>query len=169
MKKTSKKASPSFRELTPTECDDLLSRNHVGRIAFTFHDRVDLEPVSYIHADGWLHGRTSPGTKVATLLHHPWVAFEVDEVEGPYDWRSVVVHGVVHIPDADGSPTDKTAYAKTLELIRKLVPNALERGDPTPSRQVLFRIHIDEMTGRCASTSSGSRVRANQRSASSAT
>ena len=147
-----RKPLPTLRALSLDECDDLLQRNQVGRLAFTFHDRVDIEPVHYVYADGWLHGRTSPGTKVATLLHHPWVAFEVDEVQGLFDWRSVVVHGVVDIPDADGSPADKAAFTGTLALIRELVPEALEADDPTPLRQVLFRIHVDEVTGRASST-----------------
>lgn len=165
MKKTTKKSArtpasrsrsraPSFRALSRAECDALLQRNNVGRLAFTFHDRVDIEPVHYIYSDGWLHGRTSPGTKVATLLHHPWVAFEVDEVQGLFDWQSVIVHGAVHIPDIDGSPSDRAAYSGTLAHIRELVPEALHQDDPTPARQVLFRIHVDEVTGR-ASKSGG--------------
>ena len=157
--------TPTFRELSRSECEDLLLRNQVGRIAFTFHDRVDVEPVHYVYADGWLHGRTSPGTKVATLLHHPWVAFEVDEVEGMFDWRSVIVHGAVHLPDADGSPSDRAAYASTLVLIRELVPEALESKDPTPMRQVLFRVHVDEITGRSSSTRAASRAEPSVRQA----
>src|SRR5690349_15736001 len=84
-------SAPTFRELPRDECDALLARNHVGRVAFSFHDRVDLEPVHYVYAEGWIHGRTAPGAKVAVLRHHPWVAFEVDEVEGLFDWQSVVV------------------------------------------------------------------------------
>lgn len=163
MKKTTKKraratsgssrsAAPKFRALSQTECEALLERNHVGRLAFTFHDHVDIEPVHYVYSDGWLHGRTSPGTKVATLLHHPWVAFEIDEVKGLFDWQSVIVHGAVHIPDLDGSPSDRAAHSATLEIIRELVPEALEQDDPTPARHVLFRIHVDEVTGRESST-----------------
>ncbi|HKW48055.1 MAG TPA: pyridoxamine 5'-phosphate oxidase family protein [Gemmatimonadaceae bacterium] len=148
----SESAAPKFRALSRAECESLLERNKVGRLAFTFHDRVDIEPVHYLYADGWLHGRTSTGTKVATLLHHPWVAFEVDEVQGLFDWQSVVVHGAVYIPDVDGSASDRSAYMGTLELIRELVPDALEESDPTPARQVLFRIHVDEMTGRESKT-----------------
>lgn len=143
---------PSVRELTRDECDALLARNHLGRIAFTFHDRVDLEPVHYVYSGGWLHGRTSQGTKLSTLRHHPWVAFEVDEVEGLYDWQSVIVHGVVYIPDPDGSPADIAAFESTLGLVRELVPHALDAADPTPERQVLFRIYAEEVTGRASST-----------------
>ena len=153
MKKTVRKTPrPSFGELTRAECDELLARNHVGRLAFTFHDRVDVEPVHYVYADGWLHGRTGPGAKLSTLRHHPWVAFEVDEVKGLFNWRSVVVHGVVHIPDADGAPSDREALAATLAQLRTLLPEALESDDPAPERLVLFRIHIDEITGRSATT-----------------
>ena len=152
MKTPRAQKKPSVRELTRDECDALLARNHIGRIAFTFHDRVDLEPVHYVYSGGWLHGRTSPGTKLSTLRHHPWIAFEVDEVEGLYDWESVIVHGVVHIPDSDGSPADIAAYESTLGLVRELVPHALDAGDPTPERQVLFRIYVEEVTGRASTT-----------------
>jgi len=152
MTKPKKQAKPTFRELTRDECEALLDRNLVGRIAFTFRDRVDIEPVHYVYAKGWLHGRTSQGTKLATLRHHPWIAFEVDEIDGLYDWRSVVVHGVVHLPDPDGSPGDQDTYRTSLELLRELEPHALESGDPTPKREILFRVHVDEMTGRSATT-----------------
>jgi nitroimidazol reductase NimA-like FMN-containing flavoprotein (pyridoxamine 5'-phosphate oxidase superfamily) len=150
----SARAVPIFRALSRAECDQLLGRNHVGRLAFSFHDRVDIEPVHYIHADGWLHGRTSPGTKLSTLLHNPWVAFEVDEVRGLHDWRSVIVHGAVYLPDPEGSTSDRSAYESSLELIRHLIPRALDEGDPTPWREVIFRIHVNEVTGRASSTKS---------------
>ena len=45
----------TFRELTAAETDALLERNHVGRIAYSFHDRVDIEPIHYVYADGAFH------------------------------------------------------------------------------------------------------------------
>jgi nitroimidazol reductase NimA-like FMN-containing flavoprotein (pyridoxamine 5'-phosphate oxidase superfamily) len=148
------RSAPRIHELNRAECIGILERNNVGRIAFSFHDRVDLEPVHYVYADGWLHGRTSPGTKLATLRHHPWVAFEVDEVQALHDWQSVIVHGVVHIPDLDRSASDKKAYEASLDLVRHLIPEALEHDDPTPWREVIFRIHLDEVTGRASTTQS---------------
>lgn len=145
-------SAPTFRELSRDECDALLARNHVGRVAFSFHDRVDLEPVHYVYADGWLYGRTAPGAKVAILRHHPWVAFEIDEVEGLFDWRSVVVHGVVDMPEADGSPADREAYERILAQIRTVLPSALGTSDPAPERVLPFRIHVDTISGRAAST-----------------
>jgi len=146
------RSTPSFHELSRPECDAILSRNRVGRVAFSFHDRVDIEPIHYVYANGWLHGRTAPGAKIAILRHHPWVAFEVDEVEDLFDWRSVVVHGVVHIPQPDGSAGDREAHTDTLTQLRTLVPQTLADSDPTPSRVVLFRIHVDTVSGRAATT-----------------
>jgi len=143
-------SAPAIRELTAAECEKILTRNHVGRVAFTFHDHVDLEPIHYVHARGWLHGRTAPGAKIAVLRHHPWVAFEVDEVDGLFDWRSVVVHGAVYIPDPEGSPAERDAYAETLDYVRELVPAALRPADPSPERYLPFRIHIDTVSGRAA-------------------
>ena len=150
-------SAPTFRELARDECDALLARNHVGRVAFSFHDRVDLEPVHYVYADGWLYGRTAPGAKVAILRHHPWVAFEVDEVEGLFDWRSVVVHGVVDMPDGEGSPADREAYERILDRIRTVLPSALGASDPAPERVLPFRIHVDTISGRAASTGTAKR------------
>ena len=73
-------ASPIFRELSNSECRTLLGRHSVGRIAFSFHDRVDIQPIHYAVSGDWLYGRTSRGSKYLTLAHNPWCAFEVDEV-----------------------------------------------------------------------------------------
>jgi nitroimidazol reductase NimA-like FMN-containing flavoprotein (pyridoxamine 5'-phosphate oxidase superfamily) len=139
---------PAFRELDRAEIVALLARNHVGRIAYTFHDRVGLEPIGYVFSDDGIYCRTSPGTKLETLRHHPWVAFEVDEVEGPYDWRSVVARGTVHLLSVDGTTFERQRYARALELLHRLEPETFEDADPAPFRNTVLRIHIDELTGR---------------------
>ena len=139
---------PQFHDLDQAAMDAILARNYVGRLAYSFHDKVDIEPINYVYADGVIYGRTAPGSKLATIEHHRWVAFEVDEVEGLFDWRSVVVHGAVYRVEDGGTPRDREAYERTLERLRTLIPETLSKGDPTPFRSVLFRIHPDTMTGR---------------------
>jgi nitroimidazol reductase NimA-like FMN-containing flavoprotein (pyridoxamine 5'-phosphate oxidase superfamily) len=126
----------------------MLARNNVGRMAFTFHDRVDIEPINYLYADNWLYGRTSHGTKLTILGHHQWVAFEVDEVAGLFEWRSVVVKGVFEIISAGLWGEQTPAYTHALELLRTLAPDAGKRHDRAAFRNVLFRIHVDEIIGR---------------------
>jgi hypothetical protein len=137
-----------IRALSQRECIALLSRHHVGRLAFAFHDRVDIQPLHYVYEAGWLYGRTSEGAKLDTLAHHHWVAFEVDEVRGLVDWTSVVVHGSFHRLDADAGVQPSAIHAAA--LLRSLLPETLTTDDPVPFRTVLFRIAVGEMTGRIA-------------------
>jgi hypothetical protein len=143
-------ATPKFSELARGPAIALLERNHVGRLAFSFHDRVDIEPISYVYSNGWVYARTSPGTKLTTVHHHPWVAFEVDEVEGQFDWASVVMRGTIYFLEPDRG--DRAEYEAALSVLRKFDPDAISEFDVTPHRRVLFRIHADEISGRRAST-----------------
>ena len=143
---------PTFFHLSREDAAALLERNHVGRLAFTFHDRVDIEPISYVVADGYVYGRTAPGTKLTTLEHHPWVAFEVDEVQGLFDWQSVVIRGTLYVIDPNAGERDREAHARAVEILRTLDPAVLTHEDSAPERHTVFQIFADEVTGRAAST-----------------
>jgi nitroimidazol reductase NimA-like FMN-containing flavoprotein (pyridoxamine 5'-phosphate oxidase superfamily) len=144
--------SPTFRELTDSECRTLLGRHNVGRIAFSFHDRVDIQPIHYAANGDWVYGRTSRGGKYLALAHNPWCAFEVDEVRGLFDWDSVVVKGRLELLDPELGSED--AYEKGLKLMRALVPGTFSAVDPVPDRLILFRIHMSELSGRSARSAS---------------
>ena len=145
-------ARPGFRELDRHECEQMLARHNVGRIAYSFHDRVSIEPLHYVFSQDWIFGRTAAGTKLLTLFHHPWVAFEVDEVEGPFDWRSVVAHGTFSQLDGTGTPGERATYARAIDAIRTVAPTAFTPDDPVPHRTVIFGVAVHELTGRAASS-----------------
>ncbi len=138
---------PTFRDLTRAEADAVLARNHVGRMAFTDHEQVDIAPISYVYAGGMLHGRTEPGTKLSALAHRPWVALETDEIEGMFRWRSVVARGTFFRLDPELQPRE---YGETVAAIRQLMPAAFTPDDPTPERDVVIRVDIREVIGRSA-------------------
>jgi uncharacterized protein len=142
--------NPVFREMTERESRAVLRRNHVGRVAFAFKDRVDIEPIGYLLDGDWLYGRTSRGEKLVQLKHNPWVAFEVDEVAGPFDWQSVVVHGTVYFLNPAGE--EHPGFSRALELFRAHDPRILDADDPVPARTIFFRIHLDDVQGRAATT-----------------
>lgn len=150
-------SQPVISLLDRAACDALLSSQHVGRLAFTLRDRVDIEPIHYVYADGRIYGRTQMGTKVHMLAHHPWVAFEVDEVRALFEWSSVVVHGRIEFPDPDGPPHDVAQYARAVEVFRTLVPSAFDINDPTPARDLAFVLAVQEITGRSATMGKGTR------------
>jgi uncharacterized protein len=142
--------APSIEELGTDEINAILARNRVGRIAYSMHDRVDIEPIHYVFADGWIYGRTSRGAKIEQLEKNKWVAFEVDEVTSLFDWRSVVVHGGVYLLERDASPESLATYSTALDLLRRLLPSTFREDDPVPYRDVVFRIAVQEASGRRA-------------------
>ncbi len=157
MVKIDQPARARIKELTRVEIETILSRNHVGRLAFSFHDRVDIRPIHYVFKNGWIYGCTSKGGKLETIAHNMWVAFEVDEVAATLDWRSVVVRGAFYTMPPTGSshpdPTDTSVredpeYSQAVAALRTFLPDAMQADDPTPFRHTVFRIHLDEATGR---------------------
>jgi len=141
---------PIFKTMTERESRALLRRQYVGRIAFSFKDRVDIEPIGYVLKGGWLYGRTSRGQKLIQLKHNPWVAFEVDEIDGAFDWRSVVAHGTVYFLNPEGE--EHPDFGRAVALFKKLDPRTLDESDPAPDRTIFFRIHLDRLSGRVATT-----------------
>lgn len=143
---------PEFRNLDRSEIDQILTRTRVGRLAFSREGRVDIRPVHYIYDGGWIYGRTSAGSMLGALGDewHP-VAFEVDEVEGLFDWRSVVIHGGFHPLHRDGAHWRQAEWMRALGLLRQLLPETLRQDDPVPQRDVLFRIAVQTVNGRAAS------------------
>jgi nitroimidazol reductase NimA-like FMN-containing flavoprotein (pyridoxamine 5'-phosphate oxidase superfamily) len=128
----------------------MLARHSVGRLAYTFHDRVDVEPIGYVYAKGGLVFRTAPGSKLETLAHHPWVALEIDQLEGLFDWRSVVVHGTVYTLQETGTEEQVRAYRAAVKSLRRLIPHTLGKKDPVPFRSVVMKLHVDRVSGRRA-------------------
>jgi nitroimidazol reductase NimA-like FMN-containing flavoprotein (pyridoxamine 5'-phosphate oxidase superfamily) len=147
------RGAPRFDDLSRDECLALLARQHVGRLAFAFKDRVDIQPIHYVYDDGFLYGRTSEGAKITTIAHNRWVALEADEVRGVLDWRSVVVRGAFYQLDLDAESPEASQLAQRAgSLLGAVIPDTLRPGDPVGFRTVLFRIAVDEITGRAAST-----------------
>lgn len=138
----------SIRALSEEEIERFLQAHHVGRLAYAFRGHVDIVPVHYVYHEGWLYGRTSIGPKLAMLAHSHWVAFEVDEIHESPEWTSVVVHGTFRPIDREGGARDAETAELATRLLRQVYPAALTEQDMTPHRTTLFRIHVDEATGR---------------------
>ena len=142
---------PAIRALRGEEAEALLGRNWTGRIAFSLHDRVDIEPLHYVYDAPWIFGRTSAGTKLLTLRHNQWCAFETDDVRGLFDWESVVVKGPF---SPQHSPLAGWSYDRAVSALRRLVPGTFTEDDPTPHRDVVFGVHASEITGRRSTSDS---------------
>jgi uncharacterized protein len=149
---------PLFTELDKQACEAILSRNNVGRIAFTLHDRVSIVPIHYVYSSGWIYSRTAAAGKLREILRNRRIAFEVDEHSQLFEWQSVVVHGPFYLIGQGRTESDRRLYVKAVSLIRQLLPAALTDADPVPFRDQLFRIRAAEITGRASGPSGGKKL-----------
>jgi uncharacterized protein len=138
---------PAFRKLGPEECRIVLARNHIGRLAHSLFDHVGIEPMAYVYRENALWGRTGPGVKTRVLERNPRVAFQVDEIEGMFRWRSVVARGEFAMLSAAGSENRLRAWREALDAARLLLPETFTERDPVPFRTILFRIAISTVSG----------------------
>src|SRR5690606_3997132 len=145
-------AAPSFRELSRDEIDAVLARNSISRLAYAVCSNVDVQPVSYVYAEGWLSGRRSYGRKYEVLSEkqYRWTAAAcaVSAIEDPPNWRSVLVHGGFYVIDED---EERHLWEQAVRLLRTLIPATFSEDDPFASRTVLFRISVQDATGRASS------------------
>jgi uncharacterized protein len=140
---------PLIRRLDREECERTLPRNLVGRIAYASANHVDIEPVHDVFAPGWLYGRTSRGRKSEMLGPSWWpVSFEVNEIDGLFRWRSVVVHGGIDPLQPDGSTAEAEIWSSAVGVFRTLLPDALSERDAVANRTLDFRIAVQEISGR---------------------
>jgi uncharacterized protein len=135
-------------DLGPGDAEQILASHHTGRMAFAFRNRVMITLVNYVYSGGWIYARLEHGPALSTLAHHQAVAFEVDEIVGVYDWRTVIVHGSVQLLTNDRSSPSWRDFNQALALLRGQVPTILTNDDPHPERQQLYRIHLDECFAR---------------------
>jgi uncharacterized protein len=139
--------NPTFRKLSPAECRAVLERNRFGRLAHALYDHVGIEPMSYVFRNEAVWGRTAPGMKTRVLERNPRVAFQVDEVEAMFRWRSVVVRGEFEMLSAAGSEGRLRAWREALDAARELLPETFTEQDPVPFRTILFRIQLASVAG----------------------
>lgn len=137
----------AFRPLDRAGADAILARNRVGRIAYTRRGRLDVEPVLYAWADGWLWARTTYGCGWAAIAgesHGTPITFEVDEVDAGFRWRSVVVRGTLHPVEHPADGGDPAVWVHAMELIRELDPAIA-----APAlRSSLVRIAVEAVAAR---------------------
>jgi nitroimidazol reductase NimA-like FMN-containing flavoprotein (pyridoxamine 5'-phosphate oxidase superfamily) len=148
----------STRQLDHQAIEALLAKHHVGSTAIAFHDRVNIALANYVYTDRHIYGRLEDGPDVATVRHRHWVAFQVSEIAGIYYWRTVTANG--SIPGLTDGPSvgEATEYRKALDLIRGVVPAVFTPRDPMPQRVHLFRMYVDDLTGREARTDARARL-----------
>lgn len=143
--------SPRIRALSTIQSQFVLARNHVGQLSYINGGKPGLLPLHYVFAGDRIVTRTSFGPKCSAWIDRPDVVFGIEESDGLFDWRSVVVHGTARILSVT-SLRDRADYWRAVRVLRTLIPEAFTERDPTADRRVVLEILPREISGREAST-----------------
>ncbi len=140
-------------KLNPEEIERVLENGTIAHFGCHAGGRTYVVPITYAYANGTLYGHTAEGLKLAMMRDNPEVCIEIEEIEGPARWRSVIAWGVFE-PVVEAH---ESAQALQLLLERYFSRQASDvprgplgphrRGQLRPDAQ-LYRIRLTEKTGR---------------------
>ena len=144
-----------IEELTRQSCLDLLSRTRLGRLACSQGAQPYVVPFYFACDDNFLYSFSTPGKKIEWMRANPLVCVEADEVVNSQNWMSVVVLGCYEeLPD-------KPEWSRDRATAHRLLRHEAMWWEPAYAKiaihdrvcsmePVFYRIHIDKITGRCA-------------------
>lgn len=142
-------------QLNDLQINNLLASQVVGRLACTDSVQPYLVPVTYAFDGTSIYGQTNEGMKLSLLRKNPNVCFEVDVMMDMANWQSVVVRG--RFEELKNEAADKARlilYNRVFPLMTSATIHGEhhevehELDDENRIKPVLYRIVIDEKTGR---------------------
>ena len=106
-------------ELTRDECDEVLARARVGRLACARRNQPYIVPISFAFdpVDRSLVGFSTVGRKIEWMRENPKVCVAVDDILDEQHWTTVVVNGVYR----EIAPTDAESLGRVQTLLQKRV------------------------------------------------
>jgi uncharacterized protein len=141
--------------LTRIQCEHVLKCELVGRIGCAAADKVYIIPVTYVFHDKFIYAHSKEGLKVRMMRKNPKVCFEVESRNSMRDWRTVILWG--RYQELKSVSEQKKAL-KILDehLLPFLLSESLRpvgyvdapRQVERERKPVIYRISIDEITGR---------------------
>jgi len=132
-------------ELTTDETERVLRRQQLGRLGVTGDGRVSIFPVSFGYDGAFIYAVSQLGLKVRLMRQHPEVCFEVEEVESPARWRTVLAHGTFEELSDEASRDD--AFAQ-IAAQGDVAPLSLAPYSGSMETLIVYRIRVTEKTGR---------------------
>jgi nitroimidazol reductase NimA-like FMN-containing flavoprotein (pyridoxamine 5'-phosphate oxidase superfamily) len=145
-----------IHELSAAECEAVLARCDLGRLACARDNQPYVVPIHYSFdpARKCLYAFSTIGQKITWMRQNPKVCVEIEDVTDRDRWLTVLVFGRFEEMMGD-SVADQTARRTAEELFSKRrewwLPAAAKVGSHEPHAVIIYRIHVDRMTGRRAS------------------
>lgn len=134
-----------IKHLSDKEARALLDECHTGRLGCIDEGGPYVVPVNYIlHGDS-IYVHSLPGRKINALRENPRACLQVDKSESEYHWRSAIAFGRYEEITDEGDR--QWAIRRVLSRSPGLTPVESVQISEEQSQVIVFRIHIDEVTG----------------------
>jgi len=142
-------------DLKPAEIEELLKSELVARIGCHAGGSTYVVPITYAYDGEGIIGHSLVGKKVHMMRHNPDVCVEIDHMDSPSTWQSVIARGEYEELEGDAA---KRAMGKLMERFAPLMTSATSQpthgmDETTLARDdrpqaVIYRIRLTEKTGR---------------------
>ena len=140
-------------DLSEKECLDPLTRPRLARLACAKDGQPYIVPIFCAYQGGYVYCASTVGKKIEWMRVNPLVCLEMDEVDSPQDWTSVVIDGrFEEIPNtAEWEAERKVAWSILQQrpiwwepAYAETVVNRAEKA----LHPLYFRIRIAHISGR---------------------
>jgi nitroimidazol reductase NimA-like FMN-containing flavoprotein (pyridoxamine 5'-phosphate oxidase superfamily) len=147
--------SITIQVLSGDECRAVLGRTSLARLACARDNQPYVVPIlCYFDAEGdALYSVAAAGQKIEWMRENPKVSVEVSEITDRYHWTTVVAFG--RFEELTESVADDHLRRRAHELFDQRHEwwfPGMQKPEPGAAAQtVVYRIRIDELSGRRAS------------------
>ena len=148
-----------IHELTEAECEQVLGGADFGRLACARHDQPYIVPIHFYFdaRERCLYSFSAVGRKIEWMRENPKVCVEIDVIADRFHWTSVIIFG--RYEEIPAAPEAAGPHRRAFELFQQRaewwlpaagkVVGAEEHHSP-----VVYRIHVDRVSGRRAGPNS---------------
>jgi nitroimidazol reductase NimA-like FMN-containing flavoprotein (pyridoxamine 5'-phosphate oxidase superfamily) len=145
-------------KLSDQQMQTILQQNMMGRIGCSSNTKIFVVPICYAYNGKSIIAHSAEGMKIEIMRNHPQVCFEVDVITSITHWESVIVWGQYQeiLDEKEKFYSMKFLMSRLLQFSAsekvhqaQAVVNEGDNGHFNSNiRPVVYRITIEEMTGR---------------------
>ncbi|OMP75194.1 MULTISPECIES: pyridoxamine 5'-phosphate oxidase family protein [unclassified Chitinophaga] len=145
-------------KLSDQQMHTILQQNMMGRIGCSSNSRVLVVPVCYAYNGKAIIAHSAEGMKINMMRNNPEVCFEVDVINSITNWQSVIIWGQYQeiLDEKERFYSIKYLMSRLLQFTEAekvhhstAIVGEEENGHFNANiRPVVYRISIEEMTGR---------------------
>ena len=143
-----------INKLTSEECTSLLAKATLARLACALDNQPYVIPIYIAYDDGNLYALSTLGQKIEWMRANPKVCLQVDEIQTPEQWSSVVVNGQYQELTEPQYSEEHAHARKLLEKRHRWWQAAMAERQMTAGDHLIaplfFRVRIESISGLMA-------------------